>query len=95
MLEMHSQTLILRKFAKVDPPEPPPMQVGFDPLSYSPPARGLCCLVQAFGFWCPPPINNPSGSSPACLKYQSGFDCCVALPHDATGLSAVCECDIS
>ena len=21
-------------------------------------------------------------------------DCCVALPHDATGLSAVCDCDI-
>ena len=22
-------------------------------------------------------------------------DCCVALPQDATGLSAVCDCDIS
>ena len=22
-------------------------------------------------------------------------DCCVALPHDATGLSAVCDCSIS
>ena len=22
-------------------------------------------------------------------------DCCVAFPHDATGLSAVCDCDIS
>ena len=22
-------------------------------------------------------------------------DCCVALPHDATGLSVVCECGIS
>ena len=22
-------------------------------------------------------------------------DCCVALPHDVTGLSAVCDCDIS
>ena len=22
-------------------------------------------------------------------------DCCVALPHDATGLSAVCDCGIS
>ena len=22
-------------------------------------------------------------------------DCCVALPHDAMGLSAVCDCDIS
>ena len=22
-------------------------------------------------------------------------DCCVALPHDATGLSAVCDYDIS
>ena len=22
-------------------------------------------------------------------------DCCVALPYDATGLSAVCECSIS
>ena len=21
-------------------------------------------------------------------------DCCVALPHDATGLSAVCDCGI-
>ena len=23
------------------------------------------------------------------------LDCCVALPHDATGLSAVCDCGIS
>ena len=22
-------------------------------------------------------------------------DCCVALPHNTTGLSAVCDCDIS
>ena len=22
-------------------------------------------------------------------------DCCVALPHDATGMSAVCDCGIS
>ena len=22
-------------------------------------------------------------------------DCCVALPHDATGLSAVCDCGVS
>ena len=22
-------------------------------------------------------------------------ECCVALPHDATGLSAVCDCGIS
>ena len=22
-------------------------------------------------------------------------DCCAALPHDATGLSAVCDCGIS
>ena len=22
-------------------------------------------------------------------------DCCVALPHDATGLSAVCDCGLS
>ena len=22
------------------------------------------------------------------------LDCCVALPHDATGLSAVCDCSI-
>ena len=22
-------------------------------------------------------------------------DCCVALPHDATGLSAVCDCGFS
>ena len=23
------------------------------------------------------------------------YDCCVALPHSATGLSAVCDCGIS
>ena len=23
------------------------------------------------------------------------LDCCVALPHDAVGLSAVCDCGIS
>ena len=26
---------------------------------------------------------------------QVSRDCCVALPHDAMGLSAVCDCGIS
>ena len=27
--------------------------------------------------------------------FQASRDCCVALPQDATGLSAVCDCGIS
>ena len=31
----------------------------------------------------------------ALLVFLVSCDCCVALPHDATGLSAVCDCGIS
>ena len=31
----------------------------------------------------------------ALLVFLASHDCCVALPHDATGLSAVCDCGIS
>ena len=31
----------------------------------------------------------------ALLIFLVSRDCCVALPHDATGLSAVCDCGIS
>ena len=31
----------------------------------------------------------------ALLVFMVAHDCCVALPHDATGLSAVCDCCIS
>ena len=27
--------------------------------------------------------------------WNTAYDCCVALHHDATGLSAVCDCGIS
>ena len=30
-----------------------------------------------------------------CLSLLVSRDCCVALPRDATGLSAVCYCGIS
>ena len=30
-----------------------------------------------------------------CLSSGWSRECCVALPHDATGLSAVCDCGIS
>ena len=43
--------------------------------------------------------------APSILNIRAGFfalfvflvsrDCCVAPPHDATGLSAVCDCGIS
>ena len=36
--------------------------------------------------------------SPGCfalLVFLVSRDCCVALPHDATGVSAVCDCGIS
>ena len=29
-----------------------------------------------------------------CLSFLVSRYCCVALPHDATGLSAVCDCGI-
>ena len=31
----------------------------------------------------------------ALIVFLVSRDCCVALPHDATGLSAVCDCGIS
>ena len=30
-----------------------------------------------------------------CFVFPVSHDCCVALPHGATGLSAVCDCGIS
>ena len=30
-----------------------------------------------------------------CLVFLVSRDCCLALPHDATGVSAVCDCGIS
>ena len=31
----------------------------------------------------------------ALFIFLVSLDCCVPLPHDATELSAVCDCDIS
>ena len=31
----------------------------------------------------------------ALFVFLVSHDCCVALPHDTTGLSAVCDCGIS
>ena len=31
----------------------------------------------------------------ALFVFLVSHDCCVALPHDATGLSAACDCGIS
>ena len=31
----------------------------------------------------------------ALFVFLGSHDCCLALPHDATGLSAVCDCGIS
>ena len=31
----------------------------------------------------------------ALFVFLVSHDCCVAFPHDATGLSAVCDCGIS
>ena len=31
----------------------------------------------------------------ALFAFLVSRDCCVALPHDTTGLSAVCDCGIS
>ena len=31
----------------------------------------------------------------ALFVFLVSHDCCVALPHNATGLSAVCDCGIS
>ena len=30
-----------------------------------------------------------------CFVFPVSHDCCVALPHGATGLSVVCDCGIS
>ena len=37
---------------------------GWNPPSHTLPTSLLAPSVQAFGFQCPPFINNPSGSSP-------------------------------
>ena len=42
--------------------------------------------------------NNHDGEERAgcfALFVLVSLDCCVALTHDATGLSAVCDCGIS
>ena len=31
----------------------------------------------------------------ALFVFLASCDCCVALPHDAMGLSAVCDCGIT
>ena len=31
----------------------------------------------------------------ALFVFLVSHDCCVALPYDATGLSAVCDCGVS
>ena len=54
----------------------------------------LCVTVYPFWF-----CNHLDGEERAgCFTlfvFLVSCDCCVALPHDATGLSAVCDCVIS
>ena len=43
-------------------------------------------------------INHDGEERAGCFTlfvFLVSRDCCVALPHDATGLSAVCDYDIS
>ena len=54
----------------------------------------MCVTLCLFSF-----SNHLDGEERACcfalFVFLVSRDCCVALPHDATGLSAVCECGIS
>ena len=53
--------------------------------------RVLLCVDSSFAI-----ISMGMRELVALLSLSSwSCDCCVALPHDATGLSAVCDCGIS
>ena len=56
--------------------------------------RALRCFHNIFLF-----CNHLDGKERAgCFAlfvFLVSRDCCMALPHDATGLSAVCDCGIS
>ena len=64
--------------------------VGFCNCSMS--CCTLLCIHSRF-------TNHPDGEERAgCFAlfiFLVSRDCCVALPHDATCLSAVCDCGIS
>ena len=38
--------------------------------------------------------GEEKASCSALFVFLMAHDCCVALPHDATGVSAVCDCGI-
>ena len=54
----------------------------------------FCCALIYVQF-----CNHLDGEERACcftlFVFMVSRDCCVALPNDATGLSAVCDCGIS
>ena len=55
----------------------------------------FCCALLCVTLFC----NHLDGEERAgCFTlfvFLVSLDCCVALPHDTTGLSAVCDCGIS
>ena len=50
----------------------------------------LLCVHSSFAI-----ISMGKGELVALLVFLVSSDFCVALPHEATGLSAVCDCGIS
>ena len=63
--------------------------MNIDPLLIVTPFVGFCnCSMFCCALLC---IHSRF----ALLAYLVHCDCCVALPHGATGLSAVCDCGIS
>ena len=52
----------------------------------------LLCVNASFAFIS---MGTDRAGCFALFVFLVSRDCCMALPHDATGLSAVCDCGIS
>ena len=54
----------------------------------------FCCAIKDHSSFASISMGKRAGCF-ALFVFLVSCDCCVALPHDATGLSAVCDCGIS
>ena len=53
----------------------------------------FCCALLLCPFWFGNHLDGEESTGCfALFVFLVSCDCCVALPHDATGLSAVCDC---
>ena len=53
------------------------------------------CVTMCLFWFCNHLDGEERAGCVALVVFLVSRDCCVALPQDATGLSAVCDCGIS